>query len=156
MVVNESAKYPEPDKDEVSNEARLQRLECHISALPRALPPQNAVLFCPLPGRVHHVKWWLAKFFVVNVDIFYMFADMGNDERTEMQLKFQDSPNPCVCNYTQIGRDRPQSHSSIPCGNNSIVLGIGRAAAGIYTGYPTGAKQSSLYMATEHWTQWLR
>jgi len=25
-----------------------------------------------------------------------MYADMGNDERTEMQLKFQDSPNPSV------------------------------------------------------------
>jgi len=25
-----------------------------------------------------------------------MFAEMGNDERTEMQLKFQDSPYPCV------------------------------------------------------------
>jgi len=25
-----------------------------------------------------------------------MFAEMGNDERTEMQLKFQDSPNPSV------------------------------------------------------------
>jgi len=25
-----------------------------------------------------------------------MYAEMGNDERTEMQLKFQDSPNPAV------------------------------------------------------------
>jgi hypothetical protein len=25
-----------------------------------------------------------------------MYAEMGNDERTEMQLKFQDSPNPSV------------------------------------------------------------
>ena len=25
-----------------------------------------------------------------------MFAEIGNDERTEMQLKFQDSPNPSV------------------------------------------------------------
>jgi len=25
-----------------------------------------------------------------------MYAEMGNYERTEMQLKFQDSPNPSV------------------------------------------------------------
>ena len=56
MVVNKSAKYPKPDKDEASNEARLQRLESLISAVPCALPPQKAVLFCPLPGRVHNVK----------------------------------------------------------------------------------------------------
>jgi hypothetical protein len=29
-----------------------------------------------------------------HLDIFYMYAEMGNDDRTEMQLKFQDSPNP--------------------------------------------------------------
>jgi hypothetical protein len=27
------------------------------------------------------------------LDIFYKYAEMGNDERTETQLKFQDSPN---------------------------------------------------------------
>jgi hypothetical protein len=54
------------------------------------------VLFCPLPGQVRHLKWWLTQFFADNLDIFYMFAEMGNDERTEMQLKFQDSPNPSV------------------------------------------------------------
>jgi hypothetical protein len=36
------------------------------------------------------------KIFTDNLDIFYMFAEMGNHERTEMQLKFQDSPNPSV------------------------------------------------------------
>jgi len=25
-----------------------------------------------------------------------MYAEMGNDERTELQLQFQDSPNPAV------------------------------------------------------------
>jgi SNF2 family DNA or RNA helicase len=42
------------------------------------------------------LKWWLTKHFADNLDIFYMFAEMGNDEQTEMQLKFQDSPNPSV------------------------------------------------------------
>jgi SNF2 family DNA or RNA helicase len=33
-----------------------------------------------------------------------MYAEMGNDERTEMQLKFQDSRNPSVLVMTpQVG-----------------------------------------------------
>jgi hypothetical protein len=54
------------------------------------------VLFCPLPGQVRHLKWCFAQFFADNLDIFYMFAEIGNDERTEMQLIFEDSPNPSV------------------------------------------------------------
>jgi len=97
MVVNESAEYPEPDEDEASNEALLHKPESLKSTLPRAPPPpQKAVLFCPLPGQVRHWKWWLTKYFADILDIFYMFAEMGNHERTEMQLKFQDSPNPSV------------------------------------------------------------
>jgi len=97
MLVNESAEYPEPDEDEALNEALLHEPESLKSTLPCAPPPpQKAVLFCPLPGQVCHLKWWLTKFFADNLDIFYMFAEMGNDERTEMQLKFQDFPNPSV------------------------------------------------------------
>jgi hypothetical protein len=97
MLVNEPAEYPEPDEDEASNEALLHEPESNQSALPRAPPPpQKAVLFCPLPGQVRHLKWWLTKFVADHLDIFYMYAEMGNDERTEMQLKFQDSPNPSV------------------------------------------------------------
>ena len=54
------------------------------------------MLFCPLPGKVRHLKWWLTKFFALNVDIFDTYAEMGNDECTEMQLKFQDSRNPSL------------------------------------------------------------
>jgi len=97
MLVNESAEYPEPDKDEASNETLLYEPESLKSTLPRApSPPQKAVLFWPLPGQVRHLKWWLTQFLADNLDIFYMFAEMGNDEQTEMQLKFQDSPNPSV------------------------------------------------------------
>ena len=97
MLVNESAEYPEPDVDEASNEALLDEPERLKSTLPRVPPPPHkAVLFCLLPGEVRHMKWWLTQFFVDNLDIFYMFAEMGNDEPTEMQLKFQDSPNPSV------------------------------------------------------------
>jgi len=58
----------------------------------------------------------------------------------------------CVGNYTQSGWNRPQCHSSKPCGYNSEVLSIEWAAAGIYAGCPTGAKHRFTHMATEHWT----
>jgi hypothetical protein len=96
MHVNAPAEYPEPDEDEASNEALRHEPERYDSALPRAPPPQKAVLFCPLPCEVRHLKWWLTKFFGDHLDIFYMYAEMGNDERTKMQLKFQDSPNSSV------------------------------------------------------------
>jgi SNF2 family DNA or RNA helicase len=33
---------------------------------------------------------------VDHLDIIHMYAEMGNDECTEMQLKFQGLPNPSV------------------------------------------------------------
>jgi len=66
------------------------------SSLPRAPLPQKAMLFCPLPGQVHHLKLWLTKYFADHLNIFYRYAGMGNDERTEMLLKSQDLPNPSV------------------------------------------------------------
>jgi len=96
MLVNESAEYPEPEEDEASNGALLHESESLKSTLPHALPPQKAVLFCPLPGQICYLNWWLRKLCGDDLDIFYMFAEMGNHECTAMQLKFQDSPNPSV------------------------------------------------------------
>jgi hypothetical protein len=96
LVFREPAEYPEPDEDEASHEALLHEPESDKCTFPPAPPPQMAVLFCPLPGQVHHSKWWLTKFFADHVDIFYMYLEMGNAEQTEMQLKFHDSPNPSV------------------------------------------------------------
>jgi len=96
MLVKEHAEYPEPDEDDPLREALLPEPERQEFALPSAPPPQTAVLFCPLPVQVHHLKWWLTKYFADHVDIFHMYAEMGNDKRTEMQLRFQDSPNPSL------------------------------------------------------------
>jgi len=74
----------------------LSEPESYKCPWPRAPPPQKAVLVCPLSGQAHHLECWLTKFFVDQLDIFYMYAEMGNDEPTEMQLNFQDSPNPSV------------------------------------------------------------
>jgi len=35
-------------------------------------------------------------FFVDHLDIFYIYAEIGNDGCTEMQLKLHDLPNPSV------------------------------------------------------------
>ena len=85
MLVNESAEDPEPDEDTASNEALLHEPESNQSALPRAPPPPHkGVLFCPLPGQVRHLKWWLSKFFADHLDIYYMYSEMGIDGRPEM------------------------------------------------------------------------
>jgi len=96
MLVNAAAEYPKPGKDKESNDALLHESETNSRSLPCAPPPQKAVLFCPLPGQVRHFKWWLTKFLADHLDIFYMYAEMGNDEHTEMQLKFRDFPNPSL------------------------------------------------------------
>ena len=61
----------------------------------------------------------------------------------------------CVHNFTQSGWDRPQSHRSKLCDNNSEVLGIEWAAPGICMDCPTGAKQSYTHLVIKHWTKWL-
>jgi hypothetical protein len=96
MLVNEYVEYPEPDENDPLREALFPEQNRHDNPLHSAPPPQNAVLFCPLHGQVRHLKWWLTKFVADKVDIFHIYAEMGNDERTEMQLKLQDSRSPSV------------------------------------------------------------
>ena len=91
MLIREPAEYPEPDQDDASTETLLpeERLQ---NAPPSAPPPQKALLFCPLAGQVRHLKWWLMKKKKTDhMGIFHMYAERGNDDRTEIQLKFHDS-----------------------------------------------------------------
>jgi hypothetical protein len=99
MLVKEPEEYSESDQDDASRETLLPDERNH-NASPSVPPPQKAVLFCPLPGQDCHLKWWLMMICADDVDIFHMYAKMGNDELTEMQLKFQDSPNPSVFRTT--------------------------------------------------------
>ena len=93
FLVKEPAEYPEPDQVNASRETLLPE-ERNGNEPPSAPPPQEAAQFCPHSGQVRHLKRWLTKFFADQVDIFHIYAKMGNHERTPMQLKFQDSPNP--------------------------------------------------------------
>jgi hypothetical protein len=91
MLVKQPAEYPEPEQDNNSREGLLPQQARNENALPGAPPPQTVVLLCPLSGEVCHLKWWLTKYIADNVDILHMDAEMGNAERTEMQLKIQDA-----------------------------------------------------------------
>jgi hypothetical protein len=48
------------------------------------------VLFYHLSGQVRHLKWWATKHFADHVDIFHMYAAMGNNEHNEKQFKYQN------------------------------------------------------------------
>jgi len=105
MLHNKPLEYPKPDQDNASRVALLLEQEWHETAVPSIPPPHKVVLFCPVPGQVRHLKRRLTKYFVDHVDIFHMSGEMGNDERTEMQLKFQDSWNRAVFVTTpKVGR----------------------------------------------------
>jgi len=96
MIEYELVEYHEHNENEVSNVGilnRIERIEITFSGEPVL---QMAVLFCPLPGIVHHLVWWLTKSLVNHIDSFIMYMEMGNNNHTEMQLRFQDSPDPAV------------------------------------------------------------
>jgi hypothetical protein len=39
------------------------------------------------------MQWWLTKSFLDYLDIFHMYAEMGNHEHTKMQLRFHHTAN---------------------------------------------------------------
>lgn len=91
IIVDEPVVYSEPDQDDPSRVALLLEQESNYNALSSAPPPPKRLLFFQLPGQVRDLKWWLTKYPADHVDILHMYAEMGNVERTEMQLKSQDS-----------------------------------------------------------------
>jgi len=97
LLVNAPAEYPKTDENKASNEVLLHEQGTYTCALPGASPPPHkTLLFCPLAGQGRHLKWWLTKDFADHLDISYIYAGMGNNEHTEMQLQFQDLPNPSI------------------------------------------------------------
>jgi hypothetical protein len=96
MHVKEPAEYPNPGKDKASNQVLQHEHESIECAMPYTPPCQKEVQFCLHPGHVCHLRWWLKMLIADQLNILYMYAEMGNDEHTQIQLKFQDSPNPSV------------------------------------------------------------
>jgi hypothetical protein len=95
MLVKESPEDSEPYQDNTSRETLLAA-ERNQNSPPSAPPPLKAVLFCPIHGQVCHVKRCLTMLFADNVDISHMYAEMDNDEHTEIQLNFQYAQDPSV------------------------------------------------------------
>jgi len=95
-VVNEPVEYPEADQDDTSREVLLPEHNRNENTDPCTPPPPKLVLSGTVPGHIRDLNWWLMQYFLDCVHIFHMYAEMGNDEHTEMQLKFQDSRNPSV------------------------------------------------------------
>ena len=61
----------------------------------------------------------------------------------------------CICNDPESGQDQPICYCSKPCSNNSEVLGIELAVAGICMSFPVWAKQITTHMVTEKRFWWL-
>jgi len=76
------------------------------------------VLFSAQSGRVHHLMWCLTMCIADYVDNFYISAEMDNKECTEMQLKFQDWPNPSVfITIPTVGG----THLHLTAANNAVI-----------------------------------
>lgn len=57
-------------------------------------------------------------YFVDHVDILHLYAELGNDELTEMQLKFQDSCNPSAFITTlKVDSTRP----TLTAANSAVI-----------------------------------
>jgi len=93
--VNEALESPESNQDNASRERLCPKHVRHEHTLP-STPPQMGVLFCPLSGQVHDLEWWRMKCFADGVVVFHIYADIGKDDDTEMQRRFQYSQHPSV------------------------------------------------------------
>ena len=62
----------------------------HSSDPVRSPLPQKAVIFCPLPGEVRHVRWWLRQNFG-QVKVVQMLSEDSSDKRQELMEEFQVS-----------------------------------------------------------------
>jgi len=118
MLVKKPAEYSEPDNDDEIREALHPLQDRNENALPGAPPPRKAVPFCSLSAQVRHSNWWLTKWFADHVAIFHLYAEMGNDERKEMKLKFHDLPKPSEFMMTpKAGR----TGLNLTAGNHAVI-----------------------------------
>jgi len=93
MLIDEPAEYPQPGNEDVFSVLRADEPERYNGDLLGASPPQKAVLCYPHYCQVGYSKYWLTKYSPERVDIFIIYGKMGNNEHTEMQLKFQNLSN---------------------------------------------------------------
>jgi len=88
--------YAKPDHNNALHDVLLLEQERHENAHPSTPPAQMVVLFCLLPGQVHHLNCCLTKYDADHVEWLQIFAEMGNDDHPEMPLNVHNSWNPSV------------------------------------------------------------
>jgi hypothetical protein len=96
MLVNKPADHLQRDHNDEQQEELLLKPDKNYNALPIEPPSQMVARFYPLHVKVYHLMWWLSKYFVNHVDIFLMYAEMGKNECTEIQITFQNVQNPML------------------------------------------------------------
>jgi hypothetical protein len=85
MSFNKPADYRKLAEDDLFGEVLLWEFDRHGTSLPIAPRLHQVVLFCVVHCQVHHLKWWIIKYFADLGAVFHMFAEMGDKENTEMQ-----------------------------------------------------------------------
>ena len=97
--------------------ARIPRMTPNDEELESDLP-QKAVMFCPLPGQVRHVAWWL-RLAYPEVETKTMFSEDSAERRTELMSEFQNSPCCTVfITTTKIGG----TGLNLVAANHAVVL----------------------------------
>jgi superfamily II DNA or RNA helicase len=80
--------------------------------------PQKAVMFCPLPGQVRHVAWWLRLSFAAVVTITMSSEDTA-ERRTELMNEFQHTSSCAVfVTTTKIGG----TGLNLVAANHAVIL----------------------------------
>ena len=79
---------------------------------------QKAVMFCPLPGQVWHVQWWLRHNFS-QVHLVRMLSDDSPDNRTELMNEFQNTARCAVfLTTTKVGG----TGLNLVAANHAVIL----------------------------------
>ena len=80
--------------------------------------PQKAVMFCPLPGQVRHVQWWLRRNFP-QVQVVRMLSGDSADDRMDLMNEFQSTAQCAVfLTTTKVGG----TGLNLVAANHAVIL----------------------------------
>jgi len=144
MLVNTATHYSKPDQDHVTQAALLVAKKVIKNAFPTMPPQQQAVVCSAHSIKVHLLKLWWTKYFVDHVDWFFIYAEMGKTNWTEMHPKFEESLIPSIF-ITTCTVDRTDKDLSPACHDVITTLRwvLNKQLQGICTSCPAWPKQCS-------------
>ena len=107
--------------DLITKSATIPLLNDHAEQFETPVPSplrQKAVMFCPLPGQVRHVQWWLRHNFS-QVHLVRMLSDNYPDNRRELMNKFQNTARCAVIlTTTKVGG----TGLNLVAANHAVIL----------------------------------